>query len=321
MDGICLEQENLLTLCALHHESATLDWQLVARVCQSRAGLEAMLAGDIPEESAAARKSLPVLRGALTSGGLDAARSRVAGEVEAAGLAGARMVTVLDDAYPANLRPVPNLPPFLFHRGPLQARDVRSVAVVGTRDASADGLSRAARMAEGLTQEDVVVVSGLAKGIDAAAHQATLDVGGRTVAVMGTGIAAPVYPAQNRPLADRILSQGGALVSQFWPTSSPARWTFPRRNVVTSGYTRGSVVIEASSTSGAKMQARIAAEHGKQVFLLRSLIAAQPWAAKMIDQKKAVEVTELDDVLRHLGRPEPQHPTGQQQIQLALAGV
>ncbi|WP_327359615.1 DNA-processing protein DprA [Streptomyces sp. NBC_01304] len=312
------EQENLLTLCALRHEDHTLDWHLLARTSQSPAGLEALLNGDIPEESTAARRCLPILRGALAEG-LDDARARAETELEAAEKAGAELVTVIDAHYPDNLRLVPNLPPFLFHRGPLQPTDARSVAVVGTRNATDIGLKRAARMARGLVEHDVAVFSGLAKGVDAAAHQATLDAQGRTVAVMGTGIAARIYPAENRPLADRILAEGGALLSQFWPTSPPAKWTFPRRNVVTSGATMGSVVIEASSTSGAKMQARIAAEHGKQVFLLRSLATAQPWARKMLDEHRATEVTDLDDVLQRLTTPERIHQASQQRIQLALA--
>ncbi|MEH0612298.1 DNA-processing protein DprA [Streptomyces scabiei] len=92
-------------------------------------------------------------------------------------------------------------------------------------------------MARELVEHEVVIASGLAKGIDAAAHQATLTAGGRTFAVMGTGIAAAIYPAENRPLAGAILAAGGALLSQFWPTSPPAKYTFPRRNVVTSGTT------------------------------------------------------------------------------------
>ncbi|MGW1002127.1 DNA-processing protein DprA [Streptomyces sp. NPDC001118] len=313
------EQENLLTLCAVRHGKALLDWYLLARTCQTPAGLEALLNGEIPEDSAAARRCLPTLRASLAGGGIEDARARARHEVEAAEQAGADLVTVLDQHYPANLRLVPNLPPFLFHRGPLQPQDARSVAVVGTRNATEDGLKRAARMARGLVEHDVVVFSGLAKGIDASAHRATLEAGGRTVAVMGTGIAAPVYPAVNRPLAQSILDGGGALISQFWPSSPPAQWTFPRRNVVTSGATLGSIVIEASSTSGAKMQARIASEHGKQVFLLRSLAAAQPWARKMIADGRAVEVAELDDVLQRLATPERIQQASQQRIQLALA--
>ncbi len=231
------------------------------------------------------------------------------------------MVTVLDERYPANLRLVPNLPPFLFYRGELRDADARSVAVVGTRNATGDGLKRAVRMARGLVEHDVVVVSGPAKGVDTAAHTATLDAGGRTLAVMGTGIAAKIYPAQNQPLAQRILDTHGALLSQFWPTSTPATWTFPRRNIVTSGISPGSVVIEASSTSGARMQARIAAEHSKQVWLSRSLAEQEPWAQQMTADGRAVAVTELDDVLKRLGPASRIQRTGQQRLQLALAGL
>ncbi|MFJ1709855.1 DNA-processing protein DprA [Kitasatospora sp. NPDC088346] len=318
-DDLTALHRDLLALCALRLDETSLDWSLLARTCQTAAGIESVLGGDLPEQSTAARKSLPILRATLPR--LAEARERVEAELEAADQAGARLVTVLDAAYPANLRLVPNLPPFLFHLGELSSQDGRSVAVVGTRGASEDGLRRAARMTRGLVEQDVVVYSGLAKGIDTAAHGATLEAKGRTVAVMGTGIAAKVYPAANRDLAQAIVRSGGALLSQFWPTSEPARWTFPRRNVVTSGATMGSVVIEASSTSGAKMQARIAAEHGKQVFLLRSLATSEPWAAKMIAEGRAIEVAELDDVLSRLGTATQAQQAGQQRLQLALAGL
>ncbi|MFI6055439.1 DNA-processing protein DprA [Streptomyces violascens] len=319
MLSITEHQRDLLALCALKTGETSVDWHVLARTCQSPDALAAALAGDLPEDSPEARKAQQVLRTALAD--LEAARARVETELEAAERAGARLTTVLDGDYPANLRLVPNLPPFLFYRGVLSGRDARSAAVVGTRNASDDGLKRAARMARGLVDDDVVVFSGLAKGIDAAAHQATLQAGGRTVAVMGTGIAARYYPAENQPLAQAILNSGGALLSQFWPTSPPARWTFPRRNVVTSGCTMGSIVIEASSTSGAKMQARIAAEHGKQVFLIRSLATSEPWAAKMIADGRATEVGELADVLTRLGTADAVQQASQQRMQLALSGL
>ena len=184
---------------------------------------------------------------------------------------GIRLTTVLDDDYPVNLRTIYNLPPFLFYRGTPRPDDALSVAVVGTRQATADGLSRAERMARLLVGADVTVLSGLARGVDTVAHQACLDAGGRTIAVLGSGIRR-VYPAENRTLAEQITGHG-AVVSQFWPDASPTSYTFPRRNVVTSGMSQGTVVIEASATSGAKMQARLAIEHGKQVFLLHSLVA------------------------------------------------
>ncbi|GGZ19545.1 DNA-processing protein DprA [Streptomyces nitrosporeus] len=313
------QQQELLTVCALRAGNKSVDWNLIARTCQSPEALQVVLGGDIPEDSAIARKNLTLLREALAS--IDDARARVATELEAAEKASARLVTVLDPEYPANLRLVPNLPPFLFHLGDLEERDARSAAVVGTRNASEDGLRRAARMARLLVEENVVIYSGLAKGIDTAAHTATLDAQGRTVAVMGTGIAAKIYPAQNKGLAARIVAEGGAVLSQFWPTSGPATWTFPRRNVVTSGSTMGSIVIEASSTSGAKMQARIAHEHGKQVFLIKSLATSELWAAKMIEEGKAVEVSDLDDVLSHLGNAKRVQQAAQQRLQLALAGL
>ncbi|MFC9261291.1 DNA-processing protein DprA [Streptomyces hydrogenans] len=319
MPAITPEQRDLLAICALRVGSKSVDWNLIARTCQSPEALQVVLGGDIPEDSAIARKNLPLLREALPT--IDDARARVATELEAAEKAGARLVTVLDPDYLANLRLVPNLPPFLFHLGDLEERDARSAAIVGTRNASEDGMRRAARMARLLVDEDVVIFSGLAKGIDTAAHTATLDAGGRTVAVMGTGIAAKIYPAQNKGLAARIVDEGGALVSQFWPTSSPATWTFPRRNVVTSGSTMGSIVIEASSTSGAKMQARIAHEHGKQVFLIKSLATKEPWAAKMVAEGKAVEVAELSDILTRLGNAKRVQQAAQLRLQLALAGL
>src|SRR5207344_2683526 len=122
--------------------------------------------------------------------------------------------------------------------------------------------------------------------------------GSRTIAVLGTGITR-CYPAENKDLAKQI-TRSGALVSQFWPTSPPSKYTFPRRNVVTSGISQGTVVIEASSTSGAKMQARLALEHGKKVFLVRSLVTNQQWAQTYVAKRGAIEVGDVDEVIRHL---------------------
>lgn len=287
-------QLTLLTLCALTHDKQRLDWSLIAREALAAGGVEAMMAGELRETSPSARIAQAVLPALVQ----DRARAeqRVLDEIALAEGVGARLVTVIDDEYPSNLKLIPNLPPFLFIRGTISAGDARSVAVVGTRQASEDGLSRAGRLARELADRGVTVVSGLAAGIDTAAHQAALTAGGRTIAVIGTGITR-CYPASNRVLADRIADGGGALVSQFWPSTPPARHTFPRRNVVTSGISQGTVVIEASSTSGAKMQARLAIEHGKRVFLLRSLVTGQSWARQYVDERGAVEVSDTSDVL------------------------
>lgn len=327
MDAIVTSaQRDLLTVCALRHDRKVLDWHMVARICQSPELVATVLGGDLPETSLVATRNLQILRHALRT--VEDARARADHEVEVAARSGARLTTVLDSDYPANLRLVPDLPPFLFYKGSLEPRDARSVAVVGTRRASDLGLRRAARMARGLAEHEVVINSGLAAGIDGAAHTATLEVGGRTVAVMGTGITKPVYPAHHRELAQRILDAGGALVSQFWPSSSAATWTFPRRNVTMSGMSMGTVVVEASSTSGAKMQARIAADHGKHVWVLRSLVDAQPWAATMLAGGRATRVDDLDDVLNdltaivsRLASPDALNALGQQRHQLALIGL
>jgi DNA processing protein len=216
-----------------------------------------------------------------------------------------------------NLRTIYNLPPFLFYRGSLRPEDAFSVAVVGTRQASPEGVSRAERMARLLVEADVTVLSGLARGIDTVAHRACLEAGGRTIAVLGSGIRR-VYPAENAELAERIAASG-AVVSQFWPDAAPTSYTFPRRNVVTSGMSQGTVVIEASATSGAKMQARLAIEHGKQVFLLRSLVTEREWARRYLERPRVHEVSDVADILRLLRSPEEQRERATQRVELPLA--
>jgi len=188
---------------------------------------------------------------------------------------GMRVVTVLDPDYPDNLRGVHDRPPLIFIRGSLLPRDTDSVAVVGTRQATARGIAQAKAVAEALADADFTVVSGMAAGIDAAAHTAALDRGCRTIAVIGTGLR-QCYPAAHRPLQERIVS-AGAVVSQFWPDQPPTKKTFPLRNATMSGLALATVVIEASKTSGARMQARLALEHGRPVFLLSSLLEHE-WA-------------------------------------------
>lgn len=211
---------------------------------------------------------------------------------------GVQLVTVLDAAYPTNLRHVYNRPPFLFIRGRLLERDNRSVAIVGTRKASQRGLDEARQLATELARNDVTVLSGLALGIDAAAHRAALAAGGRTVAVMGTGIDR-IYPRQHTRLASEI-AESGALVTQFWPDAPPTRFSFPMRNVVMSGMAVGTVVIEASATSGAKMQARLALDHGKRLFLVRSLVMQEEWARRYAERPGSTVVESVRDILHVL---------------------
>jgi len=192
--------------------------------------------------------------------------------------AGFRLLTLLDADYPQNLRQVHDRPPLIFTAGELGPADSRSVAVIGARRATGAGVAAAARIAEHLVSAGYVVVSGLAAGVDAAAHTAALAAGGRTLAVIGTGLARS-YPAQNAGLQRRIVEEG-AVISQFWPDQPPTRQSFPMRNAVMSGLALGTVVVEASQRSGARVQARLALAHGRPVFLLRGLVS-QPWAQEL----------------------------------------
>jgi DNA processing protein len=307
-------QRRLLALCAIRVDGAGVDWSLIARQAQFEEGLDALWAGRLLETSAAARRSLPVLRRGIRAP--EPWAERVETEILAAGRVGGELITVLDELYPANLRLIPNLPPFLFYRGTLAEADALSVAVVGTRNASQAGLARAGHVSGRLAEHQVTVISGLARGIDTAAHRAALASGGRTIAVLGTGITR-CYPPENHDLAEEV-AQAGALVSQFWPTRTPGKDTFPRRNVVTSGLSQGTVVIEASHTSGAKMQARLALEHGKKVFLADTLVADQAWAQTYVDRHGAMTVRGVDEVLPHLATAERVRRKARQNQQLSL---
>ena len=189
---------------------------------------------------------------------------------------GIRLVTVLDSDYPPNLRAVHDRPPMVFVAGTLAERDAKSVAVVGARKATPSGVEQATRIAELLVDHDYTVVSGLAAGIDTASHATALRRQGRTIAVIGTGLAR-AYPPQNAQL-QRAIANKCAVVSQFWPDSPPTRRSFPMRNAVMSGIALATVVVEASHTSGARTQARLALAQGRPVFLLASLVERQPWA-------------------------------------------
>lgn len=173
--------------------------------------------------------------------------------------------------YPEQLRDVHEMPPLVFTRGSVRPEERRSIAVVGSRRASDRGLAIARSIATELTKQDITVVSGLAAGIDTAAHTATLEAGGRTVAVIGTGINRS-YPSQNAELQEVIASQG-LVLSQFLPDAPPTRQSFPMRNAVMSGYAAATIVVEAGEHSGARIQARMALKHGRPVILPRELLA------------------------------------------------
>ena len=184
------------------------------------------------------------------------------------------VITVLDPQYPLMLREIHQIPPVLFVRGWLAAEDV-GVSVVGSRTATPRGLGVASLVARGLVERGMPVISGLATGIDTAAHQACLAAGGRPVGVLGTGIRR-VYPPRNRELHERVAA-AGALVSQFMPDAPSSKQTFPMRNATMSGLGGASVIVEAGEYSGSRIQARVAVEHGRPVILTDTVVTSTRW--------------------------------------------
>jgi DNA processing protein len=174
-------------------------------------------------------------------------------------------VVTLDDAqYPEPLRAIPDSPPVLYLRGEYVDKDKLAIAIVGTRRATAYGQRIAQQFAGELGRLGFTIVSGLAEGIDTAAHRGALQEGARTIAVIGSGFAR-LYPQSNAKLLEEIISNGCAL-TEFAPEVAPERWTFPQRNRIISGLSRGVLVVEAPQESGALITARWALEHNREVF-------------------------------------------------------
>src|SRR5687768_12541517 len=191
------------------------------------------------------------------------------------GLEGAEVLALDDGAYPALLREIPDPPVTLYVRGAWrECLEAPCVGVVGSRRCSTYGANVAQALARELASRGLTVVSGLARGIDAAAHRGALEAGGRTVAVLGTGVD-EVYPREHRRLAGEILERGGALVSQFPLGTPPVAENFPYRNRIISGLSLGTVVVEAAENSGSLITARLALEQGREVYAVPGNITSR----------------------------------------------
>jgi DNA processing protein len=209
-----------------------------------------------------------------------------------------QVLTLADPAYPPALREIPDPPPFLYVHGQLAPSD-RAVALVGSRHPSSYGLRTARSLAAALGRHEVTVVSGMARGIDTAAHQGALDAGGRTVAVLGSGLDKP-YPPESRSLFDRIAASG-AVISEFALQAGPEAHHFPIRNRVISGLSLGTVVVEAAVRSGALITARLAAEQGREVFAVPGPIhSGRSAGAHRLLKDGARLVEGVDDILEEL---------------------
>lgn len=245
--------------------------ELVTRFGSARAVVESARRPGAPRRFSGLRSLAEPERPLLGSELLDRLLEAVAeGEalLERMRTLGLEVLTLEDEGYPARLRAIELPPPVLFVRGDPAALSQRhAVAVVGTRRPSDAGRRVAARISSALARLGAVVVSGLAVGIDGAAHAAAVAETGRTVAVLGGGHGR-VFPRSHTRLADEIVARGGAVVSELAPEMEPARWTFPRRNRLISGLTDATVVVEAGARSGALITADWALEQGRECFLV-----------------------------------------------------
>ena len=214
--------------------------------------------------------------------------------------AGVQVLTLRDPDYPPLLREVYAPPPVLFLRGALAAEDRLSLAVVGTRGATAYGKHMAERLVADLVASGVSVVSGLARGIDAVAHRTALQQGGRTLAVLGSGVDV-IYPAEHRTLAAGVAA-AGALLSEYPPGAKPERDNFPARNRLIAGMTMGTLVVEAGEVSGALITARMALEQNREVFALPGNVtsAASAGCNALIRRGEAKLVARVEDILEEI---------------------
>ena len=208
-------------------------------------------------------------------------------------------VALVDPEYPPLLKEIIDPPLALFYRGDLSLLQRTLVAVVGSRRASPYGISAARELARQLVSADVVIVSGLARGIDAAAHDAALSAGGTTIAVLGTGIDV-IYPRSHRRLTEAI-EERGLVITEFAPGTVPLASNFPVRNRVISGISAGVIVVEATSRSGSLITARTAAEQGREVFAVPgSIFAGGTEGTHRLIQYGAKLVHDVNDILEEL---------------------
>lgn len=216
---------------------------------------------------------------------------------------GATLLARGDPDYPPLLAAIPDPPPLLSVRGRRLAEATPTIAVVGTRRPTAYGIEQAGRFAAALAAAGVTIVSGGARGVDAAAHRAALRVGGATIVVLGSGVGCP-YPPEHARLFDEVVEQGGSVISEFPTLTEPRPGHFPRRNRIISGLSLGVLVIEAGSRSGALVTARLAVEeHGREAMALPGRVDSpmSVGCLRAIREGWAAPVASLAEVLESLG--------------------
>lgn len=240
--------------------------------------------------------------GSVLAERIRAARDLAAAEAEVAFCrsANVRILSVASRDYPAALREIPDPPAVLFLRGEILSRDEAAVAIVGTRHCTTYGKKQAERFATGLASAGITVVSGLARGVDKAAHEGALSAGGRTLAVLGSGVC-EIYPPEHVDLSERVIA-AGALISEGPPRRTAIRGAFPQRNRIVTGLSRALLVIEADTQSGAMISARHAMEQNREVFALPGRIDDRTsHGCHRLIRDGARLLESVEDVLEELG--------------------
>ena len=212
---------------------------------------------------------------------------------------GIKILTWEDAAYPQRLKEIEQPPPVLYVRGEYLPDDLYAVAIVGTRRVTAYGRQITEELSAYLASNGITVVSGLARGVDAIAHQTALKAGGRTIGVLGSGVD-KIYPPEHRQLAQQMMGQG-AIVSDYAPGTPPDASNFPPRNRIISGLSLAVVVVEAGETSGALITAEFAAEQGREIFAVPgSILAPQSKGTNKLIQKGALPLLSINDLMQAL---------------------
>lgn len=230
-------------------------------------------------------------------------------QFEKAERVGAELVPLWDERYPDLLRRIYDPPAVLWLRGDLLPQDDRAIAIVGTRRATEYGKRVAHHFAFELAKRGFTIVSGLAYGVDAAAHRGALEAGGRTIAVLGSGVDR-IYPAKNAPLAERMAMGQGAVLSEFGLGTKPDAVNFPRRNRIVAGLAHGTLVAEARKTGGALITAWMALEQNREVFAAPAALFSPTGEGtnQLVRKGYATLVTSVDELLEELDgqlRPAP----------------
>jgi DNA processing protein len=266
----------------------------IARLIEAFGNLKTAWAADLPafREAGINEKAATALISHRANINLDRERERVE-------RAGATFLTLREDAYPRLLREIPSPPPVIYVKGEILPEDETSIGVVGTRRATRYGREMTRRLSSGLASAGVVIVSGLARGVDGIAHTEALDAGGRTIAVLGCGVD-HLYPPEHRNLSERIM-EDGAIISEFPIGTKPEARNFPIRNRLISGLSIGVLVVEAPKKSGALITSTFAADQGRTVFAVPgSAMSSASEGTHQLLRDGAVLAADVDDVLQEL---------------------